>query len=101
VTLAALVVVLVAVAGGVVFAIARAVALWRSFRGLMRAAGGALEELASRVDSLGAQEPPDTEELAASAERLRRSAEQLSLLLNAVGRVRAQWSGVLAVYPRK
>jgi hypothetical protein len=101
VTLAALVVALVAVAGGAAFAIVRGVALWRSFRGLMRATGGALEQLASRVDSLGAQDPPDTEHLAASVEQLQRSTAQLSLLLNALGRVRAQWSGLLAVYPRK
>ena len=100
-TLAALVVALVAVAGGVAFAIARAVAFWRSFRELTRAAGGALEELASRVDALGTQEPPDMERLATSIERMRRSTAQLSLLVSALGRVRAQWSGLLAVYPRK
>jgi hypothetical protein len=53
------------------------------------------------MDGLAGHEPPELERLGDSVERLRRSWAELSLLLNALGRVRDQWAGLLAVYPRK
>lgn len=100
-TLAALLIAVAAVAGGGAFAVVRAVGLWRQFRAFARALGGEMDAFAARVDVLGAHEPPQTDRLAEGLERLQRSVAQLSLLLNALGRVRAQWSGLLAVYPRK
>ena len=78
----------------------QAVGLWRAFRSFTRAFGSGMAELGARVDALGAREL-DVERLGPSVERLRLSTAQLSLLLNALGRVREQWSALLAVYPRK
>ena len=88
------------VAGAIVFAVVRAVALWRTLRAFTRTFGDEMAAFATRVDALAAREP-DTERLGPSLDRLRRSNAQLSVLLNALGRVREQWAGLAAVYPKK
>ena len=86
---------------GLAFAISRGLALWRDVRAFGGAFGRALDEVDARVSELGARPEPDYERLNESVARLQRSWAQLSLLLAALTRVRAQAGGLLAVYPRK
>ena len=86
---------------GIAFAIGRGVSFWRDLRAFGGALGHALDELDARVSKLGATTEPDYERLHESVARLQRSRAQLSLLLSALTRVRAQAGGLLAVYPRK
>src|ERR671918_1484142 len=74
----------------------QALGLWRVFRGFTRAFGAGMSEFGARLDALASHEP-DLGRLGPNVDRLRRSTAQLSLLLNALGRVREQWSGLLAV----
>ena len=60
-----------------------------------------MSDFGARVDALSSREPMDSERLERSLDRLHRSNAQLSILVNALGRVRTQWSALLAVYPRK
>ncbi len=75
--------------------------LWRDLKTGLRGLGAAMEELGRKVDGLAGHEPPELERLAEAVERLRLSWAELSVLLNALRRVRGQWAGRLAVYPRK
>jgi hypothetical protein len=75
--------------------------LWRDLKAGLRGFGEAMDELSRKVDGLAAHELPELGRLGDSVERLQRSAAELSVLLNALRRVREQWSGLLAVYPRK
>jgi hypothetical protein len=97
----ALIVFVLAQLAGIAYAITRAVGAWRTFRGFTSAVGGATGAFAARVDAMASREPFEVDRLGAGVARLQRSAAQLSILMNAVARVRAQWSGLLAVYPRK
>ena len=97
----ALLVGLVAAVGAFGFVVSRALALWRDAREFGRALGGELDRLADSVDRLSAFEPPDGERLSVAVGRLRASSERLSILTGALGRVQAQWAGLLAIYPKK
>jgi len=101
VTIAALLIGVAAVCGGVAFATVRTITFWRTFRTFGRTLGGDVESFSARLDALSRHDPPQTEALDKSLGRLRRSTAQLSILLNALARVRQQWAGLLAVYPRK
>jgi hypothetical protein len=90
---------LVSVAG-VAYAIRQGVGLWRTLREFAGEAGRALDELDDRAAKIGSQQF-EVEKAAASVGRLQRSVAQLSLLVDALGRVRSQASGLLAIYPRK
>jgi hypothetical protein len=83
------------------YAIVQGWQLWRDARGFLGGFGNALDDFGRRVDRLASHEPPDLGRLDSSVKRLRRSWGELSVLLNALGRVRDQWAGLLAVYPRK
>jgi hypothetical protein len=100
-TALALLVGTVAAVGTLVYAIRTGLRLWRDTRDFLGAFGGAMDEFGQRVDKLASHEPPDFGLLEGSVERLRRSWAELSVLLDALGRVREQWSGLLALAPRK
>jgi hypothetical protein len=91
----------VAAVGALGYAIVQGLQLWRDARGFLGILGNALDEFGRRVDRLASHEPPDSGRLEASVERLRHSWAELSVLLHALRRVRDQWAGLLAVYPRK
>jgi hypothetical protein len=100
-TMLALLVAVVAVVAAVVYAIRKGLQLWRDLKAGLRGLGAAMEEFGRKVDGLAGHEPPELERLAEAVERLRLSWAELSVLLNALRRVRGQWAGLLAVYPRK
>jgi hypothetical protein len=100
-TVLALVVGIVAVGGSLAYAIRQALRLWRDVKAFFRGFGEATDALAQSLDRLSAFEPPDIDRVADSAVRLRRSSAELSVLLHALGRVRDQWAGLAAIYPRK
>jgi predicted PurR-regulated permease PerM len=97
----ALAVGIVAVGAAAVLVVVRVVELWRAVRAFFSALGRGLDELAQRLDALSSYESSELERLEVSLERLRRSRAELSILRNALGRVREQASGALALYPRK
>jgi hypothetical protein len=101
VTAVALLLGTVAFLGALAYAIVQGLQLWRDSRRFLGAFGGALDDFGRRVDRLASHEPPELGRLADSVERLRRSWAELSVLLHALRRVRDQWAGLLAVYPRK
>jgi hypothetical protein len=98
---AALTVFIVAPLAALVYAIVQGLGAWRAFRRFAAALGGGTGELAARLDAMASREPFEAERMTASFDRLGRATAQLSILLNALGRVRTQWSSLLAVYPRK
>ena len=93
--------VVVPVAGSLVFVVARSIALWRGARDFSRALGGELGRFADSLERLAAFEPPETKRLTSSIARMEASRQRLSVLTDALGRVRGQWGGLLAVYPKK
>ena len=100
-TMLALLVGILAVGGSVAYAIRQGLRLWRDVKAFFRGFGEATDGLAQSLDKLSAFEPPDVGRVTDSAERLRRSSAELSVLLHALSRVREQWAGLAAIYPRK
>ena len=99
--LLALIVAVLAVGGTLGFAILRGLRLYRDFRGFLKTLGRAVDDVSLTLERLSAYEAPETEALSRSTARLAESRARLSLLLGAIGRVRQQWTGLAAVYPRK
>jgi hypothetical protein len=99
--LIALLVAIFAPIAGVAYAARKGLQLFRDLRGFFRAQGEALEALSRSLELLSNREPPDTERLSVSMERVEASRSRLSVELGALGRVREQWDGLLANYPRK
>jgi predicted PurR-regulated permease PerM len=99
--LVALLVAILAPAAGIAYAVSRGVQLFRDIRGFFRAQGEALEALSRSLERLSSFEPPEVERLSVSMERVEASRARLSVELGALGRVREQWAGLLAIYPRK
>jgi hypothetical protein len=91
----------VAVLGALAYATVQGFQLWRDTRAFLGVVGETMDDFGRRLDRLASHEPPDLGRLEASVERLRRSWAELSVLLHALRRVRDQWAGLLAVYPRK
>src|SRR6266850_3775843 len=83
------------------YALAQGLQLWRGSRQFFAAFGATMDDFGRRVDRLASHDPPELGRLAESVERLQRSWAELSVLLHALRRVREQWAGLLAVYPRK
>jgi hypothetical protein len=100
-TMLALLVAIVAVAAALMYAIRKGLQLWRDLKAALRGFGETMDELGRRVDALAGHEPPELGKLADSVARLRRSWAEFSVLRTALQRVRDQWAGLLAVYPRK
>jgi hypothetical protein len=96
-----LLVAILAPVGGIVYVVKKGLQLFRDARGFFGALGETSERLARATDKLASFEPPDTERLATSMARVRASRERLSIELGALERVKEQWAGLLAVYPRK
>jgi hypothetical protein len=90
-----------AVLGAFVFVAVRALEVFRALRGFSRALGAELATFADSLERLSAFEPPDTERLSTAVARMNASRERLSVLTGALGRVRGQWAGLPAVYPKK
>ena len=99
--LVALLVAIFAPIGGIAYAVRKGLQLFRDLRGFFRAQGEALESLSRSLELLSNHEPPDTKRLSVSVDRLAASRERLSVELGALSRVREQWAGLLAIYPRK
>jgi hypothetical protein len=97
----ALLVGLAAVVGSIVFVAVRTVGLVRALGRFSRALGAELASFADSLERLSAFEPPDTERLTTAVARMQASRERLGVLTGALGRVRGQWAGLLAVYPKK
>ncbi|HEV8688570.1 MAG TPA: hypothetical protein VGQ84_14910 [Gaiellaceae bacterium] len=91
----------VAAVGAFAYAIAQGLEFWRDTKGFLAPFGEAMDDFGRRVDGLASHEPAELGRLEESVARLRRSWAELSVLLNALRRVRDQWAGLLAVYPRK
>jgi hypothetical protein len=100
-TVLALIVGTLAALGGLAYATAHGLELWHDVKGFLGGFDQAMDEFGRRVDRLASHEPADLGRLEDSVARLRRSWAELSVLLHAVRRVREQWAGLLAVYPRK
>ncbi len=97
----ALIVSVVAVLATLAFVASRSLTLYRDARSFTKALAGALDALAVSTDRLGTRPPPDFERLTVVLARLEASRARLSLLTGALDRVRNQWDGLLALYPRK
>jgi hypothetical protein len=89
------------VVGSSAFVVVRSIALWRDFRAFSRVLGGELGRFTDSLERLAAFEPPDTERLTTAVARMKASRERLSILTAALGRVQGQWSGLVAIYPKK
>ena len=96
-----LIVFLLAPLAGLAYAVKKAFQLFRDTRGFFRALGDTADALGRSVDRLASFEPPDTERLAAALSRAQASRNRLAVELDALSRVREQWAGLLAIYPRK
>ena len=96
--------ILLVVTTGTVYVIRRTFALYRDVRVLLSGAVAALAELSRRAEATAekaAAKAERTEEVAESFERLRRSRARLEVELNAVRRVREQFSTIAVFFPRK
>jgi hypothetical protein len=100
-TVLALLVGALAALGGLAYAVAHGLELWHDAKGFLGTFDQAMDEFGRRVERLASHEPAGLGRLEESVGRLRRSWAQLSVLLHALQRVRDQWAGLLAVYPRK
>ena len=97
----ALVVGFVAIAGSLAFAGVRSYELWRTSRAFFGALGQANDALTSSLDRLSAFEPGGLDRLSTAMARLEASRARLTVLTDALGRVRGQWAVLAGVYPRK
>ena len=97
----ALLVGLIAVVGSIVFAVLRALELWRTGKAFFTDFGDRVDDFSRRVDALASREALELERLEPALARLGRSSAQLAVLRNAIKRVREQASGALVFYPRK
>jgi hypothetical protein len=92
-----------AVAGGLVFLVARALEAWRAFKRLRRHLDRELERLADlgeRTAEASAR-ALDTSELDASLARLRVALARFALLREAIDEATGTFGRFAAVYPRK
>ena len=92
---------LLAVGASTTFLVVRGLALWRDLRAFTGRLARDMEQLSASVERLGAKDPPDFERLETALARLQSSQQRLTILTNALDRVRAQWAGLAAVYPKK
>jgi hypothetical protein len=97
----ALIVGFVAIVGSIVFLVTRALELWRTGKAFFGDFDGTMDDLSRSLDALASREAPELERLAPALARLRRSSAQLTVLRNAISRVREQAAGALVLYPRK
>jgi hypothetical protein len=97
----ALVVGFVAIAGSLAFAGVRSFELWRTSRKFFGALGQANDAVTSSLEQLSTFEPRGLDRLSIATARLEASRARLTILMDAVGRVRGQWAGLVGVYPRK
>jgi len=97
----ALVVGFVAIAGSLAFAATRSYKLWRTSRSFLRAFDQANDAVTASLERLSAFEPGGLDRFATAAARLEASRARLTVLTGALARVRGQWTGLLALYPRK
>ena len=97
----ALVVGFAAIAASLAFAVTRSYELWRTSRAFFRALGEANDAVAASLERLATFEPRGFDRLSTSTARLEASRARLGVLTGAIGRVRAQWAGLLGFYPKK
>ena len=91
----------VAIVGSIVFAVVRALELWRTTKVFAGDFGGRVDELSRSVDALASRDRAEVGRLEPALARLRRSSAQLRVLRNAIDRVRDQAAAALVLYPRK
>ncbi len=97
----ALVVGILAIAASLVPVGIRSYELWRTSRAFLRALDQANDALNASLERLSAFEPGGLDRLATATARLEASRARLAILTGAIDRVRGQWAGMLAVYPKK
>ena len=97
----ALVVGFVAIAGSFAFAGVRSYELWRTSREFFGALGQANDAVTASLDRLSTYEPRGVDRLSTATARLDASRARLTVLTDALGRVRGQWAGLAGLYPRK
>jgi hypothetical protein len=97
----ALVVGFVAIAASLVPVAIRSYELWRTSRAFLRDLGQANDALTASLDRLSAFEPRGLDRLSTATARLEASRARLTVLTNALGRVRGQWAGLVGLYPKK
>jgi hypothetical protein len=90
-----------AIVGSIVFAVVRALELWRTTKVFATDFGGRVDEFSLRVETLASREAGEFDRLEPALARLRRSSARLAVLRNAINRVREQAAGALVLYPRK
>ncbi len=83
------------------FAATRSYELWRTSRSFLRALGQANDALTASLERLSAFEPGGLDRLSTATARLEASRARLTVLTDAIGRVRGQWAVLAGVYPRK
>ena len=81
--------------------VARSFEFWRTSRAFFRALDETNDAVTASLDRLSAFEPRGFDRLSTSTARLEASRARLSVLTDALGRVRGQWAGLLGVYPKK
>ena len=97
----ALVVGIVAIAASLVPVGVRSYELWRTSRAFLRVLGQANDALTASLDQLSAYEPRGLDRLSTATARLEASRARLTVLTDALGRVRGQWAGLVGLYPKK
>ncbi|MGH2920749.1 MAG: hypothetical protein ACRDKU_01605 [Gaiellaceae bacterium] len=97
----ALLVGFLAIVGSIVFAVVRALELWRAAKVFATEFGGQVDSFSRSVDAVASRDPAEFARLEPALARLRRSSAQLTVLRNAIDRVRDQADAALVLYPRK
>ncbi len=97
----ALIVGFVSIAGTLAFAGLRSYELWRTSREFFGALGQANDAVTASLDQLSAFEPRGLERLSTATARLEASRARLTVLTDALARVRGQWAGLAGLYPKK
>jgi hypothetical protein len=97
----ALVVGFVAIAASLVPVAVRAYQLWRTSREFFGALGQANDALTASLGQLSAFEPGGLDRLSTATARLEASRARLTVLTEALARVRGQWAGLAGLYPKK
>jgi hypothetical protein len=97
----ALIVGFVSIAGTLAFAGIRSYELWRTSRAFLGALGQANDALNASLDRLSEFEPGGLDRFSTATARLESSRARLTVLTDALVRVRGQWAVLVGVYPKK
>jgi hypothetical protein len=90
-----------AIAGSLALVVVRSLEVWRTGREFFRARGQTTDALDTSLDRLSSFEPRGLDRLSTATARLEASRARLTVLTDALGRVRGQWAGLVGLYPKK